>query len=207
MLLLLAVVVALLYGCAPGPGPSVDESARREVEANQEQRDFYIPRQDLEFQNYNKRVQLADDPTTILWCTFFPPMGGAQQVFTVPVIGKLTSSGKRPFPVQISHDADYALGARYSLGGGYYSNEAIQPDGMYGGSSEYRYGFAPDGTYSDFTDLPSFCTTAPTVWQMNETRVVTQIDEDALAHSAEAQQLLRSGDVDGALDILQALGE
>ena len=191
------VLIAGLSGaCVSSNTTTPQKQVQQQVKRQQSQRDIYIPKNDIEFRNYNWRVELADDPTTILWCTFFPPTVG-QEPFTVPVIGKLTSSGKRPFPK-----------LRAATGGGsiadYYTPEEIQPDGMFGESSLYRYGYGPQGknSYMDFTDLPSFCTLLPTVWQQNETRIVVQQSSGLGSLTARARKALAEGRLDDALELL-----
>lgn len=194
MFIVFCVLAVFLSACQPPVGvPDSQSQAQQQAQQNQAQRSFYIPKNDLEFKNYNARQELADDPTTILWCTFFPFTGG-QEPFTVPVIGKLTSSGKRPFQTQkLEYGGDFSQS---------YYPEQVQPDGMYGSSVEYRYGFSPDGTYVDFTDLPSFCTNKPTVWQANKTTIIVEGATDLQAINDAAQEALKNGDAAGAMELL-----
>jgi hypothetical protein len=164
-------MAALSMACTPQ-----EEAIERaeEVAAN---RAIYEMRNDVEFQNYTKRWMLADDPTAIIWSTssFNTP---SSPIFTVPIVGKLTSSAKGP----------------YGRGGG----EVPGPDGMYGSPSEFRYGFTPDGSYVDFHDLSTFCTTEPTVWQRESTTVMVAIDQPLAEAQKHAQEQLRLGDAAGA---------
>jgi len=194
--LLFFVVVITASGCRDRTTlPATQRQVQQQVQQRQATRDVYVPQHDVEFRNYNWRAEIADDPTTILWCTFFPPTVG-QEPFTVPVIGKLSSSGKRPFP---------KLKAMTGGSSAYtYTPEEIQPDGMYGNSSLYRYGYGPQGrnSYMDFTDMPSFCTALPTVWQQNETRVVIQQSSSLRALTEQARKALAEGRSDDALELL-----
>lgn len=140
----------------------------------------YVTQNDVEYNNYDARQRIADDPTTILWCTAAFPVPGSP-LFTVPVVGKLTSGSKRPYP----------------------SPDAIGPDGMYGGSVAYRYGFTPEGVYVDYTDMATYCTTQPTVWQKESTDLVLKIDDALAAAQVEARKALANGDAAGAQQILE----
>lgn len=139
---------------------------------------IHVMQNDVEFGNYNERQQIADDPTTILWCTSAFPIPSSP-LFTVPVVGKLTSGGKRPF--------------NYEPG----------PDGMYGSSGEYRYGFTPAGMYVDFYNLSTFCTDEPTVWQRENTDVVLKLDASLGASHDRAREALDQGNLEEADRILE----
>src|SRR6201987_5986521 len=146
-LLVLGVFGLAFAGCGP-TGTSAADQAQKASDNLQSQ--IYQSKNNIEFRNYNDRQKLADNPATILWCTFFPP--GVQgtsngttpgQAFTVPIAGKLTSSNKRPY------DSTGWSGDVYGI-------NLPGPDHMFGSSSEYRYGFDPTrAIYYDFTDLAS----------------------------------------------------
>ncbi len=140
--------------------------------------DYFIPKNDLDFHNYNRRQKIADDPTVILWCTSAFPIPSSP-LFTVPIVGKLTSGGKRPFP----NDPG--------------------PDGMYGSSGEYRYGFTPSGMYGDWYGMPTFCTTEPMVWQREQTVIVMQEDPLLMSAQEKAREFLKAGQADKANDVLE----
>lgn len=176
-----SVLLIILVGACT-PYQAQQQGLERKV---QRRGDAYIPKNDIEFKNYNRRQKIADDPTAILWCTFFPFAPG-QEPFTVPIVGKLTSSGKRPF-------------RKYSCSG----CEEVQPDAMFGSSSEYRYGFTPADFYIDFTDLSSFCTTQPTVWQRNHTTVILEVESNMDELNKQARQALKNGDQEKALELLR----
>lgn len=173
--LVISAVFALLVACAPD-APSGQDAAKAKADARQP----YVQKNDIEFNNYNKRQIVSDDPTTILWCTSAFPVTGAP-LFTVPVAGKLTSGSKRPWPdSQVQYESSY-------------SPELPGPDGMYGSSGDYRYGFTPGGQYVDFYNMQTFCTTEPTVWQKDSTTIVTQTDQGLLAAQKQAQALMAQG--------------
>jgi len=184
--LVIALSLFLVILCSCVPDFSYTDSQQVE------DREVYIPQNSTEFDNYNRRQQVADDPTTLLWCTFFPPTVG-QEPFTVPIVGKLTSSGKLPIPTE-QCCSDCAWGP-----------ELPGPDGMYGENGEYLYGFTPAGYYVEFTDLPSFCTTQPTIWQRNETRVVFGVDPEYANTQERVRELLQIGDANGAASLLEAM--
>lgn len=160
--------------------PQQESMDRATIKA--ESRESYVQENDIEFQNYDRRQRMSDDPSTIIWCTSAYPFPGTP-LFTVPVVGKLTSGGKRPFPVTEGQPG---------------------PDGMYGSSGEYRYGFTPAGTMVDFYGISTFCTTEPTVWQRENTTVVMTIDPTLSRAQAQASAALRRGDNAGAARILSA---
>lgn len=147
-----------------------------------EGRRSYVQQNDIEFQNYDRRQRMSDDPSTIIWCTSAYPFPGTP-LFTIPVVGKLTSGGKRPFPT---------------------SEGQAGPDGMYGSSGEYRYGFTPAGTMVDFYGISTFCTTEPTVWQRENTTVVMAVDPTLARAQAQASAALKRGDNAAATRILSA---
>lgn len=205
IIVIITILIGLLAlaGCGAG-GASQEPSAQDKAQQknNALQRDIYQPQHDIEFRNYNLRLKVADDPSTILWCTFFPPgiqgVGNgstAGQAFTVPVAGKLTSSSKRPY-------AD----TRWTDRGSYTFTEApvAGPDHMFGASSEYRYGFDPTlTTYYDFTGLASFCTTEPTVWQAKQTQIVVDTDRTLTAVTRAAEAAIKANDPQKALELLK----
>lgn len=151
--------------------------------ARSESRTPYVTKNDVEYNNYDARQRIADDPTTLLWCTAAFPVPGSP-LFTVPVVGKLTSGSKRP----------YQAGT---------TNDPIGPDGMYGSSVPYRYGFTPEGVYVDFTDMATYCTTQPSVWQKESTDLTLKTDPALLAAQVEARKLLAAGDAAGAQRVLE----
>lgn len=129
------------------------------------ERAAYVPNISLDFLNYDKRQRRSDDPTTIVWCTVFPPTPGVRPM-TFPIVGKLTSGGKRPFATDPG------------------------PDGMYGSSGEYRYGFTPDDNMVDVYNIASVCTTEPTVWMKEKTDIVIHQDASLVRAQAAAKAAL-----------------
>lgn len=166
------VAVATLAACTSLPSAQDQAVKRSQTRAN------YVPQNDVEGRNYNARQRLADDPSTIIWCSFYPNSSTAKP-FTVPIVGKLTSGNKRPYPTSQFSTSDSSN----------YSPELPGTDGFYGSSSDYLYGFDPAGVYWQFpgtSDLP--CTSAPTLIQKQNTTfsvsIVPSTASDAAAQAA-----------------------
>lgn len=164
-------------------GEDTEQSAAMiAAQRNAQEASIYIPENAIELANYNQRQRIADDPTSILWCSFFP-FGDTGPV-TFAVVGKLTSGNKRPYPTSrnvTGYSADY-------------SPERPGPDGMYGSSGEYRYGFSPDGNYHDLYGVQSYCTTMPMVYRRQPSGLTVSIVEPQLARATEqAREALRAG--------------
>lgn len=176
-LLVIAGLAVVLSACGSTTTTATDAA----LAGNQNlQKKIYAVHNNVEFNNYNARQLIADDPTTILWCTAYSNNPNVKPM-TFPIVGKLTSSAKRPYPTQqIVDRADY-------------NPELPGPDKMYGSSTEYRYGFTPGGVYVDFTDIPTVCSTQPLVYQATETTVVLKVDAQLNAAANAARQALADG--------------
>lgn len=157
---------------------SSQDQAREEARNIAENREYYVMKNDVEYKVYDRRLRLVDNPNTIWWCTtsFNNP---SSPIFTVAIQGKLTSGGKRPFP------------------------DDPGPDGMYGTSGDYRYGFTPGGMYTDYYNLAVFCTTEPTIWQREETSLVLASDPALLAAQNQAIELMKDGRGEEAQQVLE----
>lgn len=185
ILLAILTVGILVVGCGE---KSAEDSAEQSVRDKAENRSPYLPKNDVEFNNYVNAQKLYDDPTTIIWCTAFPSSPAAPFV-TVPVAGKLTSSSTTFFNPETLHDAG-TLPSR-SVDGLYHPNPP-----------QYRFGFTPGGQYVDFFNLETLCTTQPLKFQ-RENLAVTP--DSALANAdAKAQEALKNGDSNTAQKILEA---
>lgn len=161
----LLMAASLLISCGGDPINSGTVAQQNAVDIAQSH-NVYIPQNDIEFKNYNARQILADNPSTIIWCTTAFPFPGSPLI-TSPVVGKLTSGNKRPYPVeQVVVDTDTS--------GKVYFPEIPDPNGMYGNSGEYRYGFTPAGLYVDYYAMPTFCTNELTIWQKEATIIVSE---------------------------------
>lgn len=175
-LIAICVSAPFLMG-ADGSGCSQQYADQQAATTKALDRKTFIPTNDLDFKNYDRRQKVADDPTAILWCTSSFPIPSSP-LFTFPVVGKLTSGGKRPFATDPG------------------------PDAMYGSSGDYRYGFTPNNIYIEYYNMPTFCTTEPTVWQRQETKMAMATDSVLLAAHKAAQQALKAGKGDEAVSIL-----
>lgn len=149
-------------------------------------RSVYNPKNDVEGKNYNARQKLADNPATIIWCSAYPTNQNVKP-FTVPIVGKLTSGNKRPYPTL--QDKTYE-------NSGTYNPELPGPDGFYGTSGEYRYGFDPAGNYWDFYNVETVCTSEPTVIQKNTTDISVSVDPTAITTAEAALKVCRAADSD-----------
>ena len=186
------IILAGSFSLGCGISNSEQKRSQKEAIERAEGRRAYVQQNDIEFQNYDKRQRIADDPTTILWCTSAFPIPSSP-LFTVPVVGKLTSGTKRPYPTEINKNASNSE----------YYPELPGPDGIYGSSGDYRYGFNPIGMYADWTNMSLFCTQEPTVWQREKTDIVMQNDPALVAASNAARTALRLGNAAEAQRILE----
>lgn len=194
VLLALFSISMLIPGCDEFQTKA--DQSREEAMQKMNERKVYIPKNDLEFNNYNRRSELADDPTAILWCTSAFPIPGSP-LFTVPIVGKLTSGAKRPYQTMQAY-ADTT---------GKYYPELPGPDGMLGSSGEYRYGFTPGGMYADWYGMAVFCTTEPMVWQRESTTIVMQADPVLQEAQVRARAVLKRGTPADAAEASRILEE
>lgn len=198
LLPVLAIAAMLTMGASGCNSGTTTASDKAKTVSDQLQGHIYQAKHNIDFRNYNLKNRVTDDPSTILWCTFFPP--GVQstsngstpgQAFTVPIAGKLTSSNKRPYQANYYNSDNNAF-------------EQPAPDHMFGSSSEYRYGFDPTlAIYSDFTNMASYCTTSPTVWQAQNTQIVVQTQKALTNLSEAASASIRAGNPEKALALLK----
>lgn len=180
---LIAIAIVLIGGVV---ACTSQDRALEQARLNAQNRTYYVPRNDVEGRNYDWRLQISDDPSLIVWCTAFPPTPGVKPI-TVPIQGKLTSGGKRPFP---------------QMNG---SSENPDAQGMYGTSGDYRYGFGPSGRfeYYDLYGMPSVCMTQPTLWQTQLTVFVQEKDPVLMLASQQAHDALARGDTAAAQKIIE----
>ena len=181
---MMVILAMALAGC--GALNSNQSTAQQNAQNLASNRATYTVKNDTDGGNYYKRLAIADDPTTILWCTYYPTTVGSAPI-TFSIVGKMTSSGKRPFPMSTCQE---------------YSCENPDAQGMYGTSDAYVYGFGPAGEYMEVHDW-GFCTNLPTTYQA--TTIMFQGTDPALQEATtKARQLLASGDAAGAQAILDA---
>ena len=168
-LAIIAIALSLVTGCDKN---FLSTQERAEKEAREKARQ----QKGVEQQNYRWRQTIAEDETTILWCTFSFDNPGSPLI-TIPIKGKLTSGGKRPF-------------AKYNYDG--LDGEQPGYDGMYGESAPYRYGFGTggQGEYYELSDLDYLCTTVPTVFQKEKTEIVFRSDRQLQEATIAAQKAI-----------------
>jgi hypothetical protein len=197
---LLCTTVAFLAACG-GVSTTFGNDWLSQIDARSNKtKPFISPWPSREFYNYTKAQKLYADQNTIIWCS--TTWGNASApIVTVPIAGKLTSSSVSFFPSSRVKVGD--------MGGTEYTPERRSVDGMYHGSPPpYRYGFTPGGQYVDFFNMPTFCTTALTKFQRQETKVAVSFDQEALVADRAAEAALRSGNPSQAQKILSdALGK
>jgi hypothetical protein len=186
-------LVLTAAGCAPVDNP--DEKAA--VQSKAAGRKAYLPKNDVEFKNYNRSQELYDNPNAIQWCSAFPSSASAP-IVTIAIAGKLTTSGTSYFsPTEVRESSVNNL-----------SIPARSVDGMFHGESFYRYGFTPAGQYVDFSNsMELLCTTALTEFQRQNTFVEgvakdTSAD-DITRRQAQAEAALKAGDAKKAANILE----
>jgi hypothetical protein len=144
----------------------------------------YVQKNALDFRNYNSKQQITDDPSTIMWCTLYPGTIGQEPV-TYAFAGKVTSSTKTPYPPY-----------NYDDRGNYtFTQEPVAgPDGMYGSSDSYEFGLDPSGQILTQFSIPYVCSTQPTTYQANSTKIVSAVDPSLLALSQQASALIKKAE-------------
>lgn len=187
------IVLAVIGLAACGSSDSQERNnAHKGAEENRKNFVPYIPKNQIEGDNYNKKEELFDNPNTIIWCSAFPP-GSNYPVITIPIAGKLTSSSVSVFPAQKveTHHGDAVV-------------EAEDVDGLFHGSPPpYRYGFTPGGQYVSFEGgLATLCTTQPL--EIQRQSVSVKVAGGLNKASKEAEAALKSGNKQEAQAILGA---
>jgi hypothetical protein len=167
-----------LAGC---PGSDAKPSSGERIAASRQNAKLA---NDVEGKNYNRRLALADNPASLIWCTVYPTSPNAK-AFTVPIVGKLTSSSKRPTPTEVAQDGNTS--------GTTYFPEKPGPDGMYGSSVPYQYGFDPAGNYQEFTaSMEMHCTTVPDIVQRETTEIAIKSGTSLAALDKQVESALRA---------------
>lgn len=183
LLLSVASIIGLSFiaGCSEEE-KVVDDRVKQANQAKADNR--YVPTNGVESRNYYGRQRVADDPASLLWCTEYPSNMNVKP-FTVPIVGKLTSGNKRPYPTsRIIIDNDTY--------GHEYNPELPGEDQFYGSSGDYRYGFDPAGNYHEFWGLESYCSTVPSVVQKNTTDISVTVSGELSAVDAKVQEALKN---------------
>lgn len=191
VLVLLALSAFGLAACGSSES-SERHTAKQGAEENRKNFVPYIPKNQIEGSNYNKKEELFDNPNTIIWCSAFPP-GSNYPVITIPIAGKLTSSSVSVFPSdKVERDHGNAV------------VEAEDVDGLFHGSPPpYRYGFTPGGQYVSFEGgLATLCTTQPL--EIQRQSVSVKVAGGLNKAQKEAEVALKAGDSQKAQEILGA---
>jgi hypothetical protein len=198
----LAILAVMpLAAAACGGNRTPENNAYHRIDQHAQARTPYIPKNDVEFNNYNAAQRLYDSPDTIIWCSTTWGNASAPLV-TVPVTGKLTSSSTTFFNPERMRDLS-GDGINDTVPSG----PARSVDGLFHPNPpQYRYGFTPGGQYVDFFNMPTFCTTALTKFQRQGTKVTVSFDQQAQVAQRKAEAALRHGDKAGAAKALEALG-
>lgn len=194
--ILLLIPLLGLAACGSGGNHrSAEQKSYDQIAKTAHGRTPFVPSNDVEFKNYNAAQKLYDSPSTIIWCstTWGNP---SAPIITVPVTGKLTSSTTSFFSPEHIDDS------------GADSGRLLVPsrsiDGLYHPTPpQYRYGFTPGGQYVDFFQMPTFCTTALTKFQRQQTKVDVTVDAQARALQRQAEAALRNGNHQQAQAILE----
>jgi hypothetical protein len=205
-----AVVAALAVGwaltgaaCSEDAPSNASNSSKAQVDAKADARAPYLPKNDVEFNNYNKAQELYDDPSSILWCsTAFPT--ASSPIITVPIAGKLTSSSVSYYPGSSPQEV-----GSWSDGAAYLNVENRSIDGMYHGNPPgYRYGFTPGGQYVDLFNTSTICTTALTKFQRENTDVTIKLDDGGASDiQKQAEAALKAGDRAKAEQLLEQVAK
>jgi len=151
----------------------------------------------VERDNINKRLQLANDPTQIMWIYGLSDMGNV--VFSSPVVGKVTSSTKRLEP--------RTMGGNNSITGyigddSYQTNEIMSADGTYGESDPYVFWFTPEQQYFQWNGK-YILSNAPLRLERPILNM-RDIDNEELARAQLASQALKQGKlVNNNLEVLK----
>lgn len=197
---LIAAVAAvpLALALASCSAPQDKKTEKDAVQEKVNSRTAYIPKNDVEFKNFNRAQELYDNPAAIQWCTAFPSSTSAP-IITTPIAGKLTTSSTSYFsPTERQTNSSGAM----------VNEPARSVDAMFHGDSYYRYGFTPAGAYQDFSNsLELMCSTTLTEYQRQNTFVEGvakgATKEDVAAAQKAAEAALKAGDGAKATALLE----
>lgn len=182
--LVASLVAVLMLAACETTSATESDKADHQVNERANKRKPYLPRNDVEFKNYNAAQKLYDDPNTIIWCstTWGNP---SAPIVTIPVAGKLTSSSTTFFsPDRLVDHGNYSWSVVQSR----------SVDGLFHPNPpQYRYGFTPGGQYVDFFTMPTLCTTALTKFQRQKTEVDVSVDGAAAKAQKTAEDALKQG--------------
>lgn len=179
----IAASVGLAVIVTTGAAGCNDTKTKNSGDAIAKNRAPVVLTNDIEGKNYARRLTLADNPASLIWCSVYPANPNAK-AFTVPIVGKLTSSSKRPEPTERARSGDTS--------GTEYNPEIPGPDGMYGTSVSYQYGFDPAGNYHEFSaSMEMHCTSVPDIIQKETTQIAVKSSTDPGQLDADVQAALK----------------
>ena len=143
ILFTLMALLTLVSGCEMSSSPQASSSGARQITSV-----YQVPVNSkgltVEQDRIDRRIQVTTDPTKVLWIHLIALDG--KIVRRMPVVSKVTSSGKRLEPRKASgHSENSSYYPR--AGNGYSTDEFIQPDGTYGESDPYIFWFDPMDRY------------------------------------------------------------
>ena len=148
----------------------------------------------VERQNIVSRLELAQNPNTIMWIYCLSDTG--QYIFFSPVRGKVTSSTKRLEPTHGFETSDtYVSGAirvNTVKNGNVRTSELMQADGTFGSSDNYVYWFDPEGNYYQWNG-PYFVSTVP-IKLKTAVLSVRDIDYETKAKAETLETKLAAGE-------------
>lgn len=164
-------IIILLTGCEPSL--SIREEARVATVPVPEVVNF------TEAKNIEKRLKLMDDPNTIMWIYCIGETGAV--IYYGPVVGKVTSSGKRleQFNIAEMHYGDTVV------------LEKMQADGTYGSSDPYVFWFDPNGIYHQWSGL--YFLTSVSIKIQTPVLNFRDVDEEMMAKQQKAIEILKKG--------------
>lgn len=186
---LLVILATVLAACAPDALQNIQTKTGGAPQVSN-----YV-----EVRNIQWKISVQDRNNTIEWCTFFSNTGSP--LTTVAVLNKMTSGNKRLDPSTVVEGTSSSFS--FTMPGDtniHYTLEVPQPDGTFGASNPYEFGFTPEGIDGYFqTNLQYYCSLKPLTWQTPTINLGT--DEGLLAKQLQAQKIMQSGGcIDAALN-------
>lgn len=157
-----------------------------DVQKRTETREQVVPvpkvQEFTEAKTIQRRLELMDDPHLIQWIYCLSESGAV--VFYGPVVGKVTSSGKRLEPVTLAEEGS----ARYGDG---WTNERMQADGTFGASDYYVFWFDPNGVYHQWSG-DYFLSSVPIKIQTPVINI-RDVDQEMFGRQQRAIEILGAG--------------
>lgn len=197
----LCAVTAVLMACGAASADKDKLQTKIDTQSNDWVEGLDVPKFPTpDATNWYRAQQLYANPNTIIWCSEAISDGDAAPIITVPIKGKLTSSGTTALP---------ATRVKYYDGSGEYTPDRRSLDGMYHyNTPPYQYGFTPGGQYWQFAADRVTCTTALSKFQRQSTSITISKDATSDAATSQAEAALKRNDPAGAQRALeQGIGD